>query len=383
MASSRGQIIPKGYGFLVRIFVGRDAAGKRSYQNQRVTGTKKDAEKVLTAMLRKLDTGELLHEPTRLTVNEYLDHWLETSVKPRVRARTYKEYSDTLKRYVRPRIGIRRLRSLKPVDIQAVYSEMQEANLGGMVRLTHTLLKGALTQAVKWQMLARNPADYVDLPKRKASAKTRALSREEAERFLEATRRSKWHTFFHLMVATGLRPSEALALTWKDVDLAKGTLTVRRSLGWLKGEKRFVFNDPKTASSRRTVPLPYGLVKLLSEHMTAQFKKGFIELVFCTRAGDPAHQRVIVQEAFKPALARASLSADVRLYDLRHTHATLLLLAGVHPKVVSERLGHASVSITLDVYSHVLPNMQQEAAERLDAMLYSPERVEAAAHTKN
>jgi integrase len=378
-----GQIVKRGErNFLIRVYLGEKANGKRDYLNQTVKGSKKDAQAILNKLLRDKDMGVLL-EPSRMSLDDYLDHWLEVSVKPRVRARTHKEYGDTLRRYVRPRIGIRRLDNLKPVDIQAVYSEMQEAGLGGMVRLTHTLLKGALTQAVKWQMLARNPADYVDLPKRKASSKTRALSKQEVERFIEATRRSKWHTFFHLMVGTGLRPSKALALTWKDVDLAKGTLTVRHSLGWLKGEKRFVFNDPKTASSRRTVPLPYGLVKLLSEHMTAQFEKGFTELVFCTRAGDPAHQRVIVQEAFKPALVRAGLSKETRLYDLRHTHATLLLLAGVHPKVVSERLGHASVSITLDVYSHVLPNMQQEAAEKLDAMLYSADQAEATAHTKN
>lgn len=251
-----------------------------------------------------------------------------------------------------------------------------------MVRLTHTLLKGALMQAVKWQMIVQNPAAFVDLPKRKTAAKTRPLPKAEVERFLEATARSKWHVFFHLMVATGLRPSEALALHWKDVDLGAGTLTVRHSLGWLKGEKRFVLNDPKTPSSRRTVPLPYGLVKLLSEHMTAQYERGFTGLVFTTRLGDPAHQRVIVQEAFKPALEKAGLAKETRLYDLRHTHATLLLLAGVHPKVVSERLGHASVAITLDVYSHVLPNMQQEAAVKLEALLYSPAETPAA-HAKN
>lgn len=378
-----GQIIKRGErSFIVRVFIGRDATGTRKYMNQTVKGTKKDAQALLNRLLREQDTGVLV-EPARMSLDEYLDHWLNTSVKPRVRTRTLRNYSDTLRLYVRPRIGSRRLGSLKPVDIQAVYSEMQETGLSSMVRLTHTLLKGALTQAVKWQMIARNPAEYVDLPKRKATGKARALSKAEVESFLEATARSKWHVFFHVMVSTGLRPSEALALTWKDVDLARGTLTVKHSLGWLRGEKRFVFNDPKTASSRRTVPLPYGLVKLLSGHMTAQAEHGYTELVFTTRAGDPSHQRVIVQEAFKPALVRADLDSSTRLYDLRHTHATLLLLAGVHPKVVSERLGHASVAITLDVYSHVLPNMQQEAAERLDAMLYRPAVQEVTAHTKN
>lgn len=378
-----GQIVKRGErNFIVRVFIGRDATGTRKYMNQTVKGTKKAAQALLNRLLREQDTGVLV-EPARMSLDEYLDHWLSTSVKPRVRTRTLRNYTDTLRLYVRPRIGSRRLGDIKAVDIQAVYSEMQENGLSSMVRLTHTLLKGSLTQAVKWQMIARNPADYVDLPKRKPTGKARALSKSEVESFLGATARSKWHVFFHLMVATGLRPSEALALTWKDIDLGKGTLTVQHSLGWLKGEKRFVLNDPKTASSRRTLPLPYGLVKLLSEHMTAQFDIGFTDLVFTTRAGTPSHQRVIVQEAFKPALERAGLPKETRLYDLRHTHATLLLLAGVHPKVVSERLGHASVAITLDVYSHVLPNMQQEAAERLEAMLYAPSPSEVTAHTKN
>lgn len=362
--------------------LGRDAQGKRDYLNETVRGSKKDAQAVLNKLLRDKDLGVLI-EPARMSLDEYLDHWLETAVKPRVRTRTHKEYSDTLRRYVRPRIGARRLGNLKPVDVQAVYSEMQVEGLAGMVRLTHTLLKGALRQAVQWQMLARNPAEYVDLPKRKSGGRARALTQAEVEHFLEETARSKWHIFFHLMVSTGFRPSEALALTWRDVDLGKGTLTVRHSLGWVKGEKRFVFNNPKTPSSRRTVPLPFGLVRLLSEHMTEQFGRGHADLVFCTRAGTPARQRVIVQEAFKPAIHRADLSGETRLYDLRHTHATLLLLAGVHPKVVSERLGHSSILITLDVYSHVLPNMQQEAAEHLDAMLYSSGKPEGVTYVKN
>ena len=377
-----GQILTRGKrNFIVRVYLGRDSEGTRKYMNETVRGTKKEAQALLNRLLRDKDLGMLI-EPARMSLDAYLQHWLTTSVKPRVRARTFGEYDSTLKRYVTRRIGALPLGSIKPVDIQGVYSEMQEEGLGGMVRLTHTLLKGALAQAVKWQMLMRNPADYVDLPKRKSSAKMRALNKAEVESFLVATAQSKWHVFFHLMVATGLRPSEALALTWKDIDLARGTLTVSKSLGWLKGEKRFVFNDPKTPASRRTVPLPFGLVRFLSEHMTRQYDLGFRDLVFTTRAGDPSHQRVIVQEAFKPAIRRAGLKEDTRLYDLRHTHATLLLLADVHPKVVSERLGHSSVSITLDVYSHVLPNMQQEAADRLDALLYSV-KTEDAAHGRN
>ena len=118
-----------------------------------------------------------------------------------------------------------------------------------------------------------------------------------------------------------------MALTWKDIDLARGTFTVRHSLSCLKDEKRFVLNEPKTHSSRRTVPLPYGLVIMLSNHRVRQLEQGFAELVFCSRTGNPAHQRTIVHEAFKPALERARLDRSTQLYDLRYTHATLLLLA--------------------------------------------------------
>lgn len=378
-----GQIIKRGErNFLVRVYLGRDAEGKRKYENRTVRGTKKDAQAMLTRLLLAKDTGQVVEDP-RKTLNEYLDEWLEAAVKPRVRGRTYREYAATLRRYVRPVLGAQRLISIRPVDVQDLYSGMQQQGRSGSVRLTHTLLKGALAQAVKWQMLNRNPADYVDLPKKKQTSKVRALSKDEAERFLGATKHSRWHVFFHLLVATGLRPSEALGLTWKDIDLAKGTLTVRHSLSWDKDVKRFVLQEPKTPLSRRTIPLPYGLVKLLSEHMTVQQEQGFGEMVFCSRTGNPPHQRTIVQEAFKPAIIKAGLNKATRLYDLRHTHATLLLLLGVQSKVVAERLGHSSSKITLDVYSHVLPNMQQEAAEKLDALLYSSEDNNLEAAVKN
>lgn len=133
MASSRGQIIPKGYGYLVRIYIGRDATGKRNYQNQKVTGTKKDAGKVLTAMLRKLDTGELLHEPSRLSVKEYLEHWLETAAKPRLTEHTHGEYSALMRRYIIPTLGARKLTKVSPVDVQKVYSEMLGRGLSARV----------------------------------------------------------------------------------------------------------------------------------------------------------------------------------------------------------------------------------------------------------
>jgi integrase len=374
MASSRGQILPKGYGFLVRIYIGRDATGKRNYQNQRVTGTKKDAEKVLTAMLRKLDTGELLHEPSRLSVQEYLEHWLETAAKPKLTARTLQDYTGVLERYVYPAVGKGKLSKLAPVDIQKLYAKMLSARDKGGHGLTprtvidtHRVLSGALKQAVKWRMLTQNVCQYVDLPKRQKT-EMQALSEAEVGRFLTAAQTSRHRVLFTVMLGTGFRPGEALALMWKDFDPVGRTLTVQRALETVRG-KHF-FKTPKTPHSRRTIKLPDNLVKLLLEHKAQALFES--ELIFPSLENTPLGEGNVVKRYFKPLLTVAGLPETVRFYDLRHTHATLLLKAGVHPKIVSERLGHSSITLTLDTYSHVLPGMQDEAANKLDAMLFGP-----------
>ena len=372
MAESRGQIIPKNYGFLVRVYIGRDATGKRNYQNQRVTGTKKDAGKVLTAMLRKLDTGELLHEPSRLSVKEYLEHWLETAAKPKLTARTLQDYTGVLERYVYPAAGKGKLSKLAPVDIQKLYAKMLTAkNKGGLgltprtVINTHRVLSSALKQAVKWRMLTQNVCQYVDLPKRQKTEMV-ALSEAEVSRFLIAAQGSRHCVLFTVMLSTGLRPGEALALMWKDFDPVGRTLTVQRALETVKG--KHYFKTPKTPHSRRSIKLPDNLVKLLLEHEALlPFSS---DLIFPSLEDTPLGERNVVRRYFKPLLIKAGLPETVRFYDLRHTHATLLLKAGVHPKIVSERLGHSSITLTLDTYSHVLPGMQDEAANKLDAMLF-------------
>ncbi len=376
-----GQILKRGErNFIVRVYLGRDANGKRDYLNQTVRGSKKDAQALLNKLLRDKDMGALV-EPARMSLDEYLDHWLETSVKPRVREGSYQEYASTLRRNVRPILGAKKLGSIKPVDIQGLYTEMQKRGLKDSVRYTHTVFKDALRQAVKWQMLSQNPADFVDLPKPSRS-KVQALTQEESQRFLEAAKSTRWYCFFSLLLSTGLRPSEALGLYWTDVDLARGTVTIRRGLRRLKG--KWALEEPKTPNSRRTIPLPLSLIALLSEHLTRQRELGFDgPLVFTSPTGAPKHEDGIVKDYFKPLLKKAGLPNSVRLYDLRHTHATLLLLAGVHPKVVSERLGHSNITITLNTYSHVLPNMQQAAAEKLEAMLFPTPEIVPEIHLPN
>ncbi len=376
-----GQIVPRGKRtFLVRVYLGRDANGKRDYHSQTVRGSKKDAQAVLNKLLHDKDMGTLV-EPARMSLDEYLDHWLEASVKPRVREGTHQEYAATLRRNVRPILGAKKLGSIKPVDIQGVYTDMHKRGLTDSVRFTNTVLKDALKQAVKWQMISQNPADFVDLPK-VSRPKVQALTQEESQRFLEAAKSKRWYCFFSLLLGTGLRPSEALGLYWTDLNLAKGTLTVRRGLRRLKG--KWVFEEPKSPSARRTLPLPSSVVSLLSAHMEAQRELGFDgPLVFTSPTGAPKHEDGIVKDYFKPLLKKAGLPRTVRLYDLRHTHATLLLLAGVHPKVVSERLGHSNITITLNTYSHVLPNMQQAATDKLEAMLFDKPETTLEIHLSN
>ncbi len=387
--SSRGQILEREYGFLVRVFVERDpVTGKRRYVNQKVRTTrKKEAEQVLTALLRKQDMGEMLIEPVRQTVKEYLEHWLETAAKPRLTRSTYNDYCWLMKRYVYPTLAKKLLGKLTAVDLQNLYGTMlknkQEDGKGLKPRTiiyTHRVLSSALKQAVRWKMLSHNVCQDVDLPK-SVKAEMLALSQEQVETFLEAAKSDRHYVIYALLLGTGLRPSEALALMWKDFNPMTATLNVQRTLENVDGS--ITFKVPKTPRSRRSIKLPDNLVKLLLDHQETQLVKG--ELIFPSVDNTPLDERN-VNKYFKAALISAGLGkaekrknkkgkektvnvSPYRLYDLRHTHATLLLKAGVHPKIVSERLGHASISLTLDTYSHVLPGMQDEAANKLDVMV--------------
>ncbi|MGI8638328.1 MAG: site-specific integrase [Pyrinomonadaceae bacterium] len=203
------------------------------------------------------------------------------------------------------------------------------------------------------------------------------LSQDEVISFLDALQGERFATMFSFALATGARPEEYLGLQWKDIDFEKGTAIIRRALithckggGWH-------FSEPKTKQSRRTIPLPVSTVKELRNHrrqqLEAKLKLGTawndFDLVFASEIGTPLNPGNVTR-AFKKALKNAEIRTSIRLYDLRHTTATLLLQAGVNPKIVSERLGHSTIVLTLDVYSHVLPSMQKDATEQLEGMIF-------------
>jgi integrase len=378
MSRRTGQIIRRGDArFVVRIYLGSDANGKRRYHNHTVRGTKKDAQSWLTAALRRLDLGESL-EMTTLSLNDYLDQWLVTAVTPKVRTHTLDDYTRTLARYVRPKLGKHKLTSITPMDLQALYGGMLADGLTARtVRLVHAVLSSAFKQGIRWQMLQQNPCANVELPKQQRKEMT-ALSPEQAARFLTAIQDNRYGILFSLMLATGIRPSEAYGLQWADLDWQRGLITIQRKLTRLR-TGGWQFDEPKTVKSRRSIPLPASLLEALKTHRKAQLEERMRwggewqdnDLVFTSESGTPIHQRNLMRRYYKPALAKAGLPASLRLYDLRHTCATLLLADGENLKVVSERLGHSTITLTADVYAHVSESMQRQATDRMERLLYN------------
>lgn len=365
-----GQVIKRGERkWLLRIDLGRDPdTGKRNRMNKTVHGNKKDAQKILNEMLRAKDTGTLV-EPVKMSLNTLLDKWLETAVKPRVSERTHRDYANIANRYVRWALGDRLLTHVKPFDIQEFYGTLLGRKLSPRtVRYCQTVLHNAYEQAIRWQLATVNPAKHVDLPK-KTHTEMQAMSEAEAQRFLAASKADPLHALFALLLGTGLRPSEAAGLKWQDLDTMNKSLSVRRKLVRPQGGG-WKLEEPKTKQGKRTLALNDGLITTLLEHKASALPNEH-GLMFATVSGEPLDMCNVLRRNYTETRERAGLEG-FNLYSLRHTHATLLLIAGVHPKVVSERLGHATVSITLDTYSHVMPNMQLEAAEKLEAMLYSP-----------
>ncbi|HET6408843.1 MAG TPA: site-specific integrase, partial [Chthoniobacteraceae bacterium] len=237
---------------------------------------------------------------------------------------------------------------------------------------THAVFNNAMKQAVRWRLVNSNPCDHVDLPQLKRK-EMKALDRDQAGRFLAAAKESEFYALFALLLTTGMRPGEAIALRWCDIDLASGAVSITRALSGRSGDYRF--EEPKTPKSRRTLPIPLSVTDSLRTLKSARQKAADgvlidLQLVFVSSNGSLIDLQNLNKRHFKPILKAASLSPEIRLYDLRHSCATLLLQAGTHVKVVSERLGHASAMLTLDRYSHVVPGLQESATEKLESMLF-------------
>jgi integrase len=306
-------------------------------------------------------------------LREYFDRWLEATA-PTLRAATARRYRDLARLHIVGVIGHLRLAKLTPGDVQRLYADRLAAGLSPTsVRHLHSLLHRALKDAVRWGLIVRNVTEAVDAPRR-STPEARTWSVSDVNAFLASASGDRWEALWRLALLTGMRRGELLALRWADIDLDAGTLSVRRTLS--RGSRSALeFGEPKTASGRRRISLPRSAVDSLRRHRRQQLETRLAsglayednDLVFATEVGRAIHPNSL-NYRFRSLIDRAGVPV-IRFHDIRHTCATLLLSQGIHPKVVQERLGHADIAMTMNLYSHVTQDMQRDASDQLDAAL--------------
>jgi integrase len=314
-----------------------------------------------------------------MTLDSYLDYWLRDVAAHELRVSTFARYQALINDYIRPYIGSKKLNRLAPGDVRKLMTTLESAPgkagrpLSGRTRqFIHAVLRSALQHAVREDLVGRNVAKLVSPPKAE-SKEIIPLDRQQAREFLAAAQQHWLCALWLLLVMTGLRRGEALALAWSDVDLESGLMRVRRTLQRINGE--FLFGEPKSRRSRRIITLPTVCSQALRRHRDVAAARGDVtqraplphqppDLIFTTRSGRPIDPQSI-NKAFARLLKRAAVNPS-RVHDLRHTCASLLLLDGVSDREVMELLGHSSTYITMNIYAHVLDESKRRLAARID-----------------
>jgi integrase len=336
--------------------------------------TRREVAGKLQDALNEKKRGLLVTGP-RETVGHYLEYWLEEVHKPTIRISTYVRYREIMQLHIVPSIGHLQLTSLSPQHIQTLYAQkMKEGLSASTVQSIHAVLHKALDNAVRLGSLSRNVSDRIPLP-RIVKHEIKPLTLEQAQHLLKSVREHRLEALFALALATGMRLGELLGLRWQDIDFTAGSLQVRHILSYVRSQG-FVESEPKTAKGKRRITLPAFMLDSLKQHrvrqLEAKLKAGSSwkdrDLVFCADRGGYLNPASTMQVVFKSVLKKAGLP-QMRFHDLRHSAATILLSMGVHPKVVQELLGHSRISMTMDIYSHVLPTMQKDAMERMNDAL--------------
>jgi integrase len=322
----------------------------------------KDVREYHLNTLNQLRQG-MLPKDDSITVSEFLIHYMETVGKQTLRPRTQEMQDVFVRVHINPVLGRIKLKDLRPDHIQSFYSQKISSGLSKRtVQLLHTTLRTSLKQAVKWGLLARNPTDLVQAPRPEKRAPT-FLNREQLTKFLETVRGHKWYLIYLLLIYGGFREGEVLGIHVEDCDMVNRLINVRHAVITLKGG--VALTEPKTKTSKRAVTLPKIAYDELKKHLEQLDRNQ--GLIFTTSTGTPISPRNFIRH-FKRSLKEAGLP-DIRVHDLRHSHASLLLASGVNPKLVQERLGHASITLTLDTYSHVIPSLQEEVARKMDDLM--------------
>lgn len=351
------------------------ATGRRRQKWHAFRGNKKAAEAELRRILGELDKGTYV-EPVKVTLGAFLDQWLAAR-RPDLAYRTWQGYSTNVNRHIKPSLGQVRLSALKPIQIQQLYGSLRFSGLSARTVLyVHRTLHVALENAVEMQLIGRNPADLVEQP-RPGRPEITVLDASSAAHILSALDDHRLRVAAVLAVGAGLRRGEIVGLRWSDIDLERGLARILQTVQRRAGEG-LQWAPTKSHRSRRAVALPRLVVAALRQWMSMQLQEkalmgdqyvdeGLVLAGFNGKPLDPDW----VSKSFARAVKCAGFRG-VRFHDLRHSHASLLMAGGVHPKVVQERLGHSQISITMDTYSHVLPGLQEEAAAAIDRALALP-----------
>lgn len=376
----KGHVRERGAGNWYAVIDIRDpATGKRKRKWHSLPGcTGKRQAQIETARLISAMDGGTYQEPSKTTLAQFLDRWLD-HMKAQVSPKSHARYSELARKNIVPLIGSVVLTQLKPSMISAAYTtaltEGRRDRTGGLSAQTvthmHRVLKQALAQAVKWELLHRNPADAVD-PPRTERGMMQTYDLDQTAELIEVMRPTRMFVPTLLAVLCGLRRGEVAALRWRNIDLDGGQLAVIESAEQVGSKVRY--KTPKSGKGR-TLALTHSLIEELRAHRIRQAEellRAGVRLsgdtfVVAQTDGSPLQPDTITQDWFRKL--EGTTLPRIRFHDLRHAHATHMLANGVHPKVASERLGHSKIGITLDLYSHVMPGMQQEAVQRVDAAL--------------
>jgi len=350
--------------------------------------TQKEVKEKIEKAKSDILTG-IYVEPQKLTIEMWLNRYLDTFIKPNLKPASYANYKDLLKNHINPSIGKVELQKFTTDILQQFYNQKSisgrlDGKDGGLssriIRMMHQVIGRALKQAVKQHLIPFNPAEAVTLPKLKYKEIT-PFNKNEVKQYLSAAQDNRLYAAFLLDLTTGLRRGELLALQWDDIDIDKRILAIKRTLSRVRlvddGISKLMVGEPKTEKGKRVIPLLPEIIEELKGHKVRQakerLKKGEQyennDLVFCTPEGKYIEPRNF-HRIHTAILEKAELR-HVRIHDLRHTFATILLEAGEDPKTMSELLGHAKVSTTLDIYCHSSIEMKEQTVSKLGGLIFN------------
>lgn len=359
----RGYITQRAKGsWSISIYLGKDPiTNKKKYKWYTVKGSKKEADRFLTEKLNEIEKGIFI-DSKNMTLVEYMNYWFEQCCITKLSPTTYESYRRNIDKYIIPQLGNIKLSNLLPLQLQSFYNILSATLSNTSIVYIHRILHSALNQAMKWDLVVRNVADNVEVPKKNKYNAT-ILNSEQLGKLIEVIKDTYIYIPVMIAISTGMRRGEVLGLTWENIDLENATLRVVQAI--YPTQNGLVVLPPKTKTSIRKISLPPTLVAILKEHKNnCKNDNNYV----CTLEDGNLVSPSSLNHRFKQILKDNNLPS-IRFHDLRHSHASLLLSQGVQAKVISERLGHSNINITMDLYSHIYEATNIEVANNFDVFL--------------